>query len=77
MLRAENGPHFDAGGMEQQSEGRAAGGIDAGVIGDHPDPFADEWRKPGLSQDLDPRLDPVRPVAGAKPGHHRFLVGVR
>ena len=76
MLRAENGPHLDAGGLEQQLEGRAAGGIDAGVIGDHPDPFAGEGREPGRGQDLDPRLDPVRPVAGAKPGHHRFQVGV-
>ena len=76
MLRAENGPHLDAGGPKQQLEGRAAGRIDAGVIGDHPDPFADEGRETGRGQDLDPRPDPVRPVAGAKPRHHRFEAGV-
>ncbi len=76
MLRAENGPHLDAGGLEQQLQGRAAGGIDAGVIGDHPDSFADQGGETGGGQDLDPRPDPVRPVAGAIAQNLRVEVGV-
>ena len=76
VFRAENGPHLDAGGPEQQLQGRAPGRIDAGVIGDHPDPFAGQGRETVGGQDLDPRPDPVRPVAGAKPRHVRFQVGV-
>ena len=48
------------GGLEQQLEGRAAGGIDAGVIGDHPDVFAHQGGETRGGQDLNPRPDPVR-----------------
>ncbi len=64
------------GARSNNCQGRAAGGIDAGVIGDHPDPFADEGGETGRGQDLDPRADPVRPVAGAMPRHRRVEAGV-
>ncbi len=62
MLRAEDGAHLDAGGLEQAAKRRAPGGVDAGVIGDHPDPFPHQGGETGGGQDLDPRPHPVGSV---------------
>ena len=69
MLRAEDGPHLHPRGPQQQAESGAPGGVDAGVIGDHPDVFAFQGGEAFGRQDLDARLYPVRGVAGAMAAH--------
>ncbi len=84
VLRAENGPHLDAGGVKQQIEGRAAGGVDAGLIGDHPDPFALQGGEPGAPGPRSPAepgqavsLAPNPVITGSRPASDQVASGRR